>query len=161
MAVIDRTIPYEILIRFGDDGIVKGGHYQDRRIIEIDGERVKDQPSEAKPLGSSPEAVKALLPGVALTAFAEIDRLNGLIATHDREVDALRDELGAAREAARVAGLEVQRLEVKLRAREATLTVREDDIVRIEVQLEEARQALAETRDQVADLIAPLEEEPV
>lgn len=86
MNIVDKTVPYEILIRFGDDGLIKGGHYQDRRIIEIDGERVKDQPSEAKPLGSSPEEVRELLPGAMLSAMLEIDRLN-------KEIDDLVDLL--------------------------------------------------------------------
>jgi hypothetical protein len=102
MATIDKTLPYEVLIRFGEDGFVKGGHYQDRRIVEIDGERVMDQPGAAKALAASPEEVRALLPGAALTAFAEIDRLNALQTetqtAHEQALEAVRAELQAVRD---------------------------------------------------------------
>jgi hypothetical protein len=108
MSIIDKTLPYEVLIRFGEDGLVKGGHYQDRRIVEIDGERVMDQPGAAKALANSPDEVKALLPGVALTAFVEIARLARLQAAHEQESRVLREALADAAEAARAAGLEAE-----------------------------------------------------
>ncbi len=161
MSVVDRTVPYELLFLFGDDGLLKVGQYIDRRIVEIDGERVSDQPGLAKPIGASPDEVKALLSGAALTALAEIDRLNGLQADHERDVATLRGQLSEANDCARSAEAKTERLEVELMAREATLKVREADIVRIEVQLEQARLSLAEARAQITELTAPLEEEPV
>jgi len=116
MPITDRTIPYEVLIRFGDDGLIRGGHYQDRRIVEIDGERVMDQPGYAKPLGASPDDVKALLPGAALTAFSEIDRLNAVQAANERQAEAMQAQLGGATDAAQIAQAAVARLTADLEA---------------------------------------------
>lgn len=39
----DRTVPYELLIRFGENGEVEGAHFIRRRIVYLDGERMKDE----------------------------------------------------------------------------------------------------------------------
>lgn len=175
MNITDKTVPYEILIRFGDDGTVQGGHYQERRIVELDGERLKDEVSHAKPLGDSPDEVKALLPGAALTAFSEIDRLNGLQADHEREVATLRDRLAEATEAARVAGLEVEslkrdfaELQAEAQSLRADVLRQAEEIERLTEVVEEQapliadlQAELAEARAQITDLTAPVEEEPV
>lgn len=189
MSIIDKTLPYEVVIRFGEDGLVKGGHYQDRRIVEIDGGRVMDQPGAAKALADSPEVVRALLPGAALTAFAEIDRLLGLIATHEREVEALRGQLGEVTDEARISTATVARLTSELEAAHiaieqgnhyraklendlvdagshiaglaSRLEERDDTLADVTTELAEARQSLAEARAQITDLTSPVEEEPV
>jgi hypothetical protein len=110
VAVVDKTVPYELLFLFGEDGLLKVGQYIDRRIVEIDGERVSDQPGTAKPIGSSPEEVQALLPGVALAAFAEIDRLNHIQRTHEKTVQSLNDQLTDTNEQNQVLALKVEEL---------------------------------------------------
>ncbi len=42
MDLTDVTIPYEILIRFGDDGAFKGAHQVRRRVVTLAGEVLKD-----------------------------------------------------------------------------------------------------------------------
>jgi len=151
MSIIDKTLPYEVLIRFGEDGLVKGGHYQDRRIVEIDGERVMDLPGAAKALADSPEEVRALLPGAALTAFAEIDRLNGLIATHDREVEALRGQLGEVTDEARISTATVARLVPEMESAHITIEQGNHKLAKLENDLRDAQ-------SQITGLTSRLEE---
>lgn len=182
MSIIDKTLPYEVLIRFGEDGLVKGGHYQDRRIVEIDGERVMDQPGAAKALADSPEEVRALLPGAALTAFAEIDRLRGLIATHEREVEAVRSQFAEASEAARISGETVARLVPELESAHLIIEQGNHKLAKLENDLLDAQShiagltsrleerddtladmtsELAEAKAAIANMAPPIEEEPV
>lgn len=61
MALIDKTVPYEILIRFDENGDLAAGHYQERRIVILDGERLQDQPGNPVPLGLAPEEAMTTL----------------------------------------------------------------------------------------------------
>lgn len=85
MDLKDETIPYEILIRFGEDGAFKGAHQQRRRVVTLGAERLKDEVLPAEPLDPSgfasvmgEAAARALAEGTA--ALAECERLRRVVA---------------------------------------------------------------------------------
>lgn len=85
MDLKDETIPYEILIRFGEDGAFKGAHQQRRRVVTLGAERLKDEVLPAEPLDPAgfaavmgEAAAKAMAEGAA--ALAESERLRREIA---------------------------------------------------------------------------------
>lgn len=39
----DRNVPYELLVRFDENGAVQGAHFIRRRIVFVDGEKMKDE----------------------------------------------------------------------------------------------------------------------
>jgi hypothetical protein len=39
----DRTTPYELLVRFDENGAVSGAHFIRRRIVYLDGEKLKEE----------------------------------------------------------------------------------------------------------------------
>jgi hypothetical protein len=89
----DRSVPYEILIRFDEAGLVSGAHLVSRRIVTIDGERLKDEVGGAVPvalaLGGSGGAVLDDVLGDALTAaLAAVDRLTAEVAAKEAEIAA-------------------------------------------------------------------------
>ncbi|MER9047579.1 hypothetical protein NKH89_09925 [Mesorhizobium sp. M0923] len=73
MALQDTKIPYEILIRFGDDGAPLGAHVQYRRRVILDGEVLKDDVLDAEPLGLVDFPTSDLLSEAAEKALATIN----------------------------------------------------------------------------------------
>lgn len=74
MALNDRTIPYEILIRFDAEGAVQGAHLVHRRIVELDGERLKDEIGAAQPValdGGDGPLLRAVLDEALALALAD------------------------------------------------------------------------------------------
>jgi small ligand-binding sensory domain FIST len=86
MSLIDNTVPYEILVRFDEEGIPKGAQVQYRRIVVLDGERLKDEPLAAQPLDLAGLDVSDLIGSVAAAALARVTELEREIAilTADR-----------------------------------------------------------------------------
>ena len=81
MALTDERIPYELLIRFGDDGAPKAAHVQYRRRVIVDGEVLKDEPEPAEPLtidGDFPTS--AVLTEATAAALARVTELEGRLA---------------------------------------------------------------------------------
>lgn len=95
--ITDTKTPYEILIRFGDDGKPRGAHAQFIRRITIDGELVKEEIGNAEPLDLKGFPTSTLMSATTRDALAEITRLRG-------EMNMLTGELSAAQ--ARIAELE-------------------------------------------------------
>jgi hypothetical protein len=105
MAVADEKIPYEILIRFGADGVPLGAHVQYRRRVTIDGEVVKDDPMPAEALamgGDFPtsavmnDALARALAGIADRA-AELAAVKAALAERDAAIEAMAKDAAAAR----------------------------------------------------------------
>jgi hypothetical protein len=83
MALNDRTIPYEILIRFDDQGAVGGAHLIKRRIVELDGERLKDEVGLAQPVaieGEDAPVLRDVLDEALTLALADNAALRARIA---------------------------------------------------------------------------------
>ena len=90
MATIeDTTMPYEILIRFGEDGGFRGAHQARRRILRLDGAVVRDEILPPEPLsadglgGVIDEATAAVLAGGSAAA-ATIARLSARVEMLER-----------------------------------------------------------------------------
>jgi hypothetical protein len=88
----DQRRPYEILIRFDEEGAVQGAHLVERRVVELDGERLKDEVGTAQPIalafdGGGRAALSDVL-GEALTAaLATVERLTVEAAAKQAEID--------------------------------------------------------------------------
>jgi len=97
MAIEDRLIPYEILVRFGDDGTPKGAHAQYRRVVTFDGEVLKDEPLPAQPLDMDGFPTSAIMSQTTAQALARVSVL---------EASALENDGLLEQAAARIAELE-------------------------------------------------------
>lgn len=85
--IVDRTVPYEVLIRFGEGGEPVGAHVQRRRIVTLDGETLKDEVLPAAPLGLDDFPTSAIMDETTKSALAEIDRLRRDVAARDALID--------------------------------------------------------------------------
>lgn len=88
----DQKLPYEILIRFGEDGEPKGAHACWRRRVSLDGELLKDDVLPAVPLGLKDFPASAIMSEVTAAALARIPALEAEVAAKD-EVIAGKDVL--------------------------------------------------------------------
>lgn len=77
MAITDSTVPYEILIRFNDDGTPRGAHVQNRRVIVMDGEVLKDDILPAAPLDLAGFPTSTIMTDAARDALARVTTLEG------------------------------------------------------------------------------------
>lgn len=84
MALQDNRIPYEILVRFGDNGAPKGAHVQYRRMVALDGEVLKDEPMPAEPLALDDGfPTSAIMDETTRSALARIAELEARLAASD------------------------------------------------------------------------------
>lgn len=88
MTVIDNTHPYEILIRFGEDGKPRGAHVQRQRIVIMDGEKLKHDVLAPEPLGLNDFPTSDFMTNATRDALASATRLTA-------ENESLKDQLGA------------------------------------------------------------------
>ena len=77
MALTDSKVPYEILIRFNDDGTPRGAHVQNRRVVVMDGEVLKDEILPAAPLDLAGFPTSAIMTDAARDALARVTTLEG------------------------------------------------------------------------------------
>lgn len=96
MAFSDTTVPYEILIRFSDNGTPKGGQVQWRRIVEIDGERLKDDLLPAEPLALDGFPTSDIMNQATQSALVRIADLEGQLAEVHGQLGAANEALAAA-----------------------------------------------------------------
>lgn len=94
--VTDVTIPYEILIRFGDDGAFKGAHQVRRRRVTVGGELVNEQELPAEPLAG--EAFAAAIGEAAAMALADASTAVARAVVAEREAGEARAALAAVEE---------------------------------------------------------------
>ncbi|TSD86029.1 hypothetical protein FFK22_024740 [Mycobacterium sp. KBS0706] len=126
MAITDITVPYEILIRFGEDGAPHGAHVQRRRIVELDGERLKDEVLPAEPLALEGFPTSAIMTGALQEALVRIQQLQDQIEAMAAELDTA-SALGQQAEAqiatlnAQIEALQVAQDFANARAQEADL----------------------------------------
>lgn len=70
----DVLIPYEILIRFDEDGPT-GAHVQWRRVVELDGEILKNELQEATPLELTGFPTSEIMSATTTAALARLNEL--------------------------------------------------------------------------------------
>lgn len=101
MALEDKIIPYEILIRFNEDGTPQGAHVQYRRRVVLDGEVLKDEPLAAQPLTLDANfPVSGLMTEALESALSEINNLNARLISLELDLEASRNQIAAMEEAA-------------------------------------------------------------
>lgn len=104
MPLTDVTVPYELLFRFGEDGLLRGAHYQTRRIV-ADGETIfADQLGPAQPV-----ALVAGAPGVPVA-----DVLGNALVGAVAQADQATARADAAEANLALAAAEITRLEAAL-----------------------------------------------
>lgn len=133
MALTDTILPYEILVRYGQDGQIQGAHQQRRRIVK-DGDTVLvDQPLPAEALGIADFPTSAVMTQTTQDALAKVDSLGQQIVALDAamgesvaqiaaDVAAITDlqqQLAAAQ--AEIAGLRAQLEAIGSAAQDQTL----------------------------------------
>jgi len=89
MALTDVKIPYEILIRFGEDGKPKGAHVLFRRVVTLDGEILKDEIQSAEPIDVEGFPTSQLMADATRDALAKVT-------AQAAEIAALSDQLIAS-----------------------------------------------------------------
>jgi hypothetical protein len=124
MAIEDRTIPYELLVRFNPDGTIAGSHFQKRRVLSEQGTVISDQ----------------LLEPVSLAAVASADGT-------DRELLA-----NAVGDAITSAAQTVDKARADLGAAQATVADRDQSIEVLSGRVEQLTFELAEGRRMVESL---------
>jgi hypothetical protein len=78
--VVKKTVPYEILVRFGEDGAVQGAHVQNREIVEVDGERLRDEVGYALPLDTADFPTQAIMTDLQKATLLENAALKASLA---------------------------------------------------------------------------------
>jgi hypothetical protein len=76
MNVSDVKVPYEILIRFNDDGTPRGAHAQYLRRVTLGDEVLKEEIGEAVPLDIEGFPTAEIMSNTSRDALAEVTRLN-------------------------------------------------------------------------------------
>lgn len=82
MALSDKTVLYEVLIRFDDDGKIKGAHQIKARIINDGGKVLAHIPGMAEPL--DPALLDGVLSDGTVGLANEVTRLSAEIEKRDR-----------------------------------------------------------------------------
>lgn len=123
MEITDTKTPYEILIRFGMDGLPTGAHCQYLRRVVLDGEVLKEEVGQAEPLDLAGFPTSGIMSNTARDALVRVTSLEG-------EKAGLVAELEAAGE--RLAGLEAEKEALaaqvgELRARTTSEDTRADN----------------------------------
>lgn len=99
MATVEDTkTPYEILIRFGDDGLPRGAHAQFIRRVKIDGELIKEEIGNAEPLDIGDFPASAIMSDTTRDALAEVTRLNAVVEGMNAEAAANANAAELARQ---------------------------------------------------------------
>jgi hypothetical protein len=93
--ITEVQVPYEILIRFGEDGSFRGAHAQMRRIVTLDGEVLKDEALPATPLVTAGFDTSEIMTTAAQSAMDVATDLAAQLAAVSAERDALADQLSA------------------------------------------------------------------
>lgn len=70
MALVDRQTPYEILVRFDEDGNLSGAHVRYLRTVILDGELLKAEPGPALPINLEGFPTSAVMDDVSKQAIA-------------------------------------------------------------------------------------------
>lgn len=103
--IIEKIVPYEILIRFSDAGTLQGAHLAHKRILENieTGERIAEQVTDLRPLGivgdEHATTLRSVLGDALTAALRDIENLQSAQAIADKEIESLREQLNVSRKA--------------------------------------------------------------
>lgn len=135
MSIVDRTVPYEILHRFDADGLLAGVHYVERRIIDLDGERIRDEVGQARPVSLVDGAAGALLVEILgeahVSAARTAEAATAAAASAEAETARLREALSAAEVTRDQALAELNRREDEVRSLAADVEALRAELSRV------------------------------
>jgi chromosome segregation ATPase len=124
MALIDKTLKYEIKVCYSDDGVPRGAHLIRRRYIELDGEVISNSLLAAEPVNLSD--LSEVMTQAQADALARVELQDQEIAALSQSVEDRDDAIAAAENAhaAKVSGLgaEIEELRAALADRDAEIT---------------------------------------
>ncbi|WP_430259768.1 hypothetical protein [Neorhizobium sp. IRS_2294] len=152
MDLKDVKIPYEILIRFGLDGLPAGAHCQYLRRVTLDGEVLKEEIGQAEPLDIAGFPTSDIMSNTTRDALARVTSLESEKAVLVKELETAGDrvaELTAEKEALALQLRELQAQIAGLNDRAAAAAT-EKQIV--DAQLAAANQERDGLADQVREL---------
>jgi cell division protein FtsB len=86
MALEDTNVPYEILVRFGTDGLPRGAHCQYLRRVVLDGEVLKEEIQPAQPIDLEGFPTSTIMSDATRDALAQVAILR-------RERDDLQEQM--------------------------------------------------------------------
>lgn len=93
MALLDVKTPYEVLIRYGMDGLPRGAHSQMVRTVTLDGEILKQEILAAQPLDLAGFSLSALMTTTTQNALVQVTALTTENAELKRLVSDLQNEI--------------------------------------------------------------------
>ncbi len=150
MAFEDKKIPYEILIRFDDNGTPKGAHVQKRRLVTMDGEILKDEILSAEPLALEGFPTSGLMTSATQAALASVNTLNAQIdqmADTIEGKDAEITEANRQRDVAASAGATLTAANAQLSQQLATY---QDDVTRLNSEVATQKGTIMALQAQIA-----------
>jgi DNA-binding XRE family transcriptional regulator len=92
MNVTIEKSPYEVLIRFRDDGTVSGAHVAYLETPVIDGRRMAPMVSPAEPLSLENFPNSDIMTQTQLAAFAEVSRLSQKLGETENAFESEKDQ---------------------------------------------------------------------
>lgn len=150
MAFEDKKIPYEILIRFGDDGAPKGAHVQKRRLVTMDGEILKDEILSAEPLALEGFPTSGLMTSATQAALASVNTLNAQIEQMSDTIeaqDAAITEANRQRDEAASAGAALTAANMQLSQQ---IAASQEDITRLNSEVATHKGTISALQAQIA-----------
>lgn len=97
MAIEDKKIPYELLVRYGLEGQPAGAHVIYRRRVVMDGEVLKDEIGTAEPIDLAGFPTNDIMTDTTRDALAEVATLTARIDELVEQVNSAADTLEKAR----------------------------------------------------------------
>lgn len=110
MAIEDKKIPYELLVRYGLEGQPAGAHVIYRRRVVMDGEVLKDEVGQAEPIDLAGFPTSQIMTDTTRDALAEVATLTARINSLVEQVNAAADTLETANEHAKLLAAENETL---------------------------------------------------
>lgn len=93
MTLLDVKTPYEVLIRYGIDGLPQGAHSQMVRTVTLDGEILKQDILPAQPLDLAGFSLSGLMTTTTQNALTRVTALTTENAELKRLVSDLQNEV--------------------------------------------------------------------
>ncbi|SER57399.1 hypothetical protein [Rhizobium sp. NFR03] len=121
MAIEDKKIPYELLVRYGLDGKPVGAHAVYRRHITLDGEVIKDEVGSAEPIDVAGFPTSSIMSDTTRDALAEIAALNARVDELAEQVNAAADTLETANKHAELLAQENEALIAEVESLQAEI----------------------------------------
>ncbi|KQY20796.1 hypothetical protein [Rhizobium sp. Root483D2] len=151
MPLTDQTIPYEILVRFDEEGAPKGAHVQSRRRVILDGEVLKDEILPAAPLQMEGFPTSAIMTTATQAALSQVTALNAQVETLQGDLEAALAAIEAAHQG------RDQALEAKSAA-EMQATILQTNLDQKTTQLQEAQATVSALQEEATSRLALIAE---